>query len=101
MRSLLEKIQAKQQFLLNAIPSARREEYAGLAPSLRVRSRQLPAQSGETRVVNSFAEFHDQGLWMFERCIDASHCHFAFVIGRTGFEKCCTNPGDSILAQLG
>ena len=35
------------------------------------------------------------------RRVDASHCHLAFVVGRTGFEKLCTNPGISLLGQLG
>ena len=69
VRSLLEKIQAKQQFLLNAIPTVPDVQSAWLLLLHCVSARanyQLRVVRPE--LVNSFAESHDQGLW---RCLCA------------------------------
>ena len=69
VRSLLEKIQAKQQFLLNAIPTVPDVQSAWLL-LLHCASARANYQLRVVRpeLVNSFAESHDQGLW---RCLCA------------------------------
>ena len=69
VRSLLEKIQAKQQFLLNAIPTVPDVQSAWLL-LLHCASARVNYQLRVVRqeLVNSFAESHDQGLW---RCLCA------------------------------
>ena len=69
VRSLLEKIQAKQQFLLNAIPTVPDVQSAWLL-LLHCASARANYQFRVVRpeLVNSFAESHDQGLW---RCLCA------------------------------
>ena len=69
VRSLLEKIQAKQQFLLNAIPTVPDVQSAWLL-LLHCASARANYQLRVVRpeLVNSFAESHDQGFW---RCLCA------------------------------
>ena len=113
VRRLLEKVQAKQQVLLDVIPKVPDVQSAWLL-LLRCASARANYQLRviiRPGLVESFAESHDQGLW---RCLcailevpvdtcdgDQSYGHIASVIGWPWFKERRAYEGGHLLGQLG